>query len=141
MPTSYTVMIVDDSPEDRYLLKRQLKKTGLELVVLEVSSGDEGIKLLTTSPSELAVSHPGISGPITIFLDINMPLMNGWEFIEALDLHNQDIKLKPTVVLMYSTSDDDADKDKASQYDAVANYIVKGESTPVVLKEAILSHN
>lgn len=132
-------MIVDDSPEDRYLLKRQLKKTNLKLVVLEVSSGSKGIELLKTPQEELAISHPGISGPITIFLDINMPLMNGWEFIEALDLHKLDIKLKPTVVLMYSTSDDDADKDKASRYDAVAHYIVKGESSPDVLQDAILS--
>lgn len=140
MTTSYTVMIVDDSPEDRYLLKRQLAKTDLELVLLEVASGNEGIELLTTPAEELAVLHPGISGPITIFLDINMPLMNGWEFIEALDLHTHDIKLRPTVVLMYSTSDDDADKDKASKYSAVANYIVKGESSPEVLRNAILSH-
>lgn len=140
MSNSYTVMIVDDSPEDRYLLKRYLKKTELSLVVMEAAGGIEALETLKKPASQLETEYPGISAPITIFLDINMPLMNGWEFIEALDAHKETIELRPTVVLMYSTSDDDADKQRAAKYNSVSSYIVKGESTPESLKQAILSH-
>ncbi|MFK7859747.1 MAG: response regulator [Granulosicoccus sp.] len=139
MNSTYTVLIVDDNFEDRFLLKRYLKKTGLSLIVLEVSSGLEGIELLKTPLEELEVKYPGIRVPITLFLDINMPLMNGWQFLEELESQRKDIKLDPTVVMMYSTSDDSYDRSKAESYDSVANYIVKGESTPDSLKEAILS--
>lgn len=139
MTSTYTVMIVDDNSEDRYILKRYLQKTELSLVVLEMSSGADGIELLTTPVGELELQYPGISAPVTLFLDINMPLMNGWEFVEELERLRNEIQLRPTVVLMYSTSGDEYDRDKADQYKTIANYIVKGESTPESLKEAILA--
>lgn len=140
MSSPYTVMIVDDSFEDRFLLKRLLIKTGLSLVTLEVINGVEGIELLTTPVADLEIQFPGIQAPITLFLDINMPLMNGWEFIEELERRNHDIVLNPTVVLMYSTSDSDTDKARSAESKAVNSYIVKGESTPESLKEAILDN-
>ncbi|MFK7857406.1 MAG: response regulator [Granulosicoccus sp.] len=141
MSSTYTVMIVDDNSEDRYILKRYLEKTELPLVLLEVSSGMDGIELLTTPVVQLEKEYPGISAPVTLFLDINMPLMNGWEFVEELELQSMKVELRPTVVLMYSTSADKYDKDKATQYKTVSNYIVKGESTPEMLKNAILSNH
>jgi len=141
MASTYTVMIVDDNSDDRYILKRYLHKTGLSLVILEVASGQEGIDLLMTSIDELEAQHKGISAPVTLFLDINMPLMNGWEFVEELDRQRNNIQLKPMVVLMYSTSSDEHDKVKASEYETVANYIVKGESKPETLREAILANH
>jgi len=68
-----------------------------------------------------------------------MPIMNGWEFVEELEARQDEIHLKPTVVLMYSTSDADEDKHKTEDYKAVAGYIVKGESSPEVLQQAILN--
>lgn len=141
MSSTYTVMIVDDNSEDRYILKRYLEKTELPLVLLEVSSGMDGIELLTTPVVQLEKEYPGISAPVTLFLDINMPLMNGWEFVEELELQSMKVELRPTVVLMYSTSADKYDKDKATQYKTVSNYIVKGESTPEMLENAILSNH
>jgi len=141
MDELYTVMIVDDNAEDRYFLKRYLGKTKLPLVILEVSSGTEGIELLTTPVEELAVLYPGISAPVTLFLDINMPLMNGWEFVEELDRRRPEVQLDPTVVLMYSSSNSHVDKNKAKEFETVRNYIVKGEHTPESLKQTILDNN
>lgn len=141
MDSTYTVMIVDDNAEDRFLLTRFLQKTELSLVILEVSSGIEGLELLTTSVDVLQERYPGISAPVTLFLDINMPLMNGWEFVEELERLRAKIQLNPTIVMMYSTSDDEQDKNKAQEYETVANYIVKGESTADTLKTAILANH
>jgi len=139
MDQTDTVMIVDDNFEDRFILKRYLKKTGLSLVVIEASSGSEGIEILTKPLEELATDYPGIKAPVTLLLDINMPLMNGWEFVEELERRRHEIQLNPTIVLMYSTSDADDDKSRAENYATVANYIVKGESSPESLKKAILN--
>lgn len=135
---TYTVLIVDDNAEDRYLLKRFLSKTDLPLVVLEAASGREGIDLLCTPLAKMQQDYPGLKTPIALFLDINMPIMNGWEFVEELESRDDEIELKPTVVMMYSTSDADEEKRKASNYQAVAGYIVKGESSPDVLRQAII---
>ena len=133
----YTVLIVDDNAEDRYLLKRYLKKTDLSLVILEAENGQEGIDLLCSPLDALQEAYPGIRAPVVLFLDINMPIMNGWEFVEELSERESQIELKPTVVMMYSTSDADDEKQKATTYSSVASYIVKGESNPEVLRKAI----
>lgn len=135
----YTVLIVDDSDDDRFILKRYLGKTGLSLVVLEAVGGREALDVLTTPLAVLQVANPDISFPVTLFLDINMPLMNGWEFVEELGKRDDEVQLKPNVVIMYSTSDTDLEKKKAKSYKAIANYLVKGESTPENLRETILS--
>lgn len=141
MDKLYTVMIVDDNDDDRYSLKRHLQKTKLELVTLEATGGREGIQLLTTPVNELKKQYPGISAPVTLFLDINMPLMNGWEFVEELERRRNDIQLNPTVVLMYSSSGTEHEKNKAKGYAAIANYIVKGDPTPESLKQTILANH
>lgn len=132
------MLIVDDNAEDRYLLKRYLNKTDLSLIILEASNGQEGIDLLCTPLATLLQNHPELKPPVTLFLDINMPVMNGWEFVEELESRQSQIELKPTVVMMYSTSDADDEKRKANKYSTVAGYIVKGESTPDVLQKAII---
>lgn len=135
----YTVLIVDDNFEDRFILKRYLQKTGLSLVVLEAGSGLEGIEILITPLEKLGSQYPGISTPVTLFLDINMPMMDGWQFVEELERRRNEIRLTPMIVMMYSTSDDEDDKAKALENETVASYIVKGESSPESLKKAILS--
>lgn len=136
---THTVLIVDDSAEDRYLLKRYLKKTELPLVVLEAVNGQEAIDLLISPLDKLQEKHPEISEPITLFLDINMPIMNGWEFLEELEKCQDEVVLKGMIIVMYSTSDADYEKEKAKQFPAVVSYIVKGETTPEDLRHAILT--
>jgi signal transduction histidine kinase/CheY-like chemotaxis protein len=64
------VLIIDDDERDRYLLKHQLRGSGLEVV--EASSGAEGlVKAVTSSPT-------------LIFLDLSMPGMTGFEVLDAL---------------------------------------------------------
>lgn len=141
MDRPYSVMIVDDSADDRYLLKRYLQKTGLSLVILEAGNGSEGMDTLLKSREELESQHPDIRAPVTLFLDINMPVMNGWDFLKELEKRHDEIELKPTVVLVYSTSDRFSDKTRSAKHDTVANYIVKGDLTIEELKQNIIANN
>lgn len=135
---TYSVLIVDDSLEDRYLLKRSLSRTGLSLVVLEADGGQPALDILSTPLDKLREDHPAVDSPIVLFLDINMPGMNGWEFLEILSKKENEIRVKPMVVMMYSTSDGEADISKARQDAKVAGYLVKGSQTPSILRDSIL---
>lgn len=135
---TYSVLIVDDSDEDRFLLKRFLKKTELSLEILEVNSGQGGIDLLTQPIEKVRESHPKVAPPVILFLDINMPLMNGWEFVEHLETRQKEIVLNPTVVIMYSTGGPEYETNSIDDFDTINGYIVKGDSTPEDLRQAII---
>lgn len=139
MDRTHTVLIVDDCAEDRFLLKRYLKKTNLSLVILESLNGQEAIDLLVQPMDELREEFPDINEPVTIFLDINMPIMDGWEFLTEMNKREDEITLKRTVIVMYSTSDAEYEKQKAKEFPAVVDYIVKGETTAENLRLAILA--
>ena len=142
MNRTYSVMIIDDDPDDRFILKRLIAKTNLPTVILEAENGRDGIETLLKPKDVLSKDHPGIDAPLALFLDINMPIMNGWDFLDALEERAADIQLKPTVVLMYSTSDSTYEKEKAGNYSTIQKYIVKGDLNPDELKKVIVDvHN
>lgn len=81
-------------------------------------SGQEALNYLK---SELEGTHPQ---PTLIFLDINMPGMNGWEFLEEYE--KLELAQKGEVVLtMLSNSIDDRDQEKAENYSTVRGYYSK----------------
>ena len=134
----YSILIIDDSEEDRYLLKRYLRKSGLEVVVAEAVNGEEAMHFLTEF-EKYQRDHPDIKAPLVVFLDVNMPIMNGWEFLKEFNLRRDQIAISPIVVIMYSTSDHETDKARAEQFDVVKTYVVKGNYTPDDLKRVIVS--
>lgn len=139
MTDKYSVLIVDDSFADRFLLKRMLSMTGLELTLLEASDGQAALDILTRPLSDLKLQYSEINAPLIVFLDINMPLMNGWEFLQELQHQDKAVQLKPSIVIMYTTSDSVHERKKAQSYARVMDYMTKDEPTPEKLKKAILS--
>lgn len=139
MTENYSVLIVDDSYADRYLLKRVLDKTDLSLTIIEAESGIEALDILTTPKTELVAQYPEVSAPITVFLDINMPIMTGWEFLEELDRIYEKVQLKPSIVIMYTTSNAAHEREKAKSYSHVENYLTKDNPSPDKLAEVILA--
>ena len=72
-----------------------------------------------------------------IFLDINMPNIGGFEFlVKFAELRNR-LALKSCVIMMYSSSERPEDKEKASSFDFVKDYLVKGEMDIEDLKDKI----
>jgi two-component system chemotaxis response regulator CheY len=75
-------LIVDDSAVMRKVVERALRQAGLELSeVLEASNGEEGLQVLR--------DNQGGSTPLALILsDINMPVMDGLQFLEARRLED-----------------------------------------------------
>jgi len=107
-----TVFLVDDDELEVMWLKRQIANTGISCHVVHASDGEEALDLLHGKQ---------IPFPHIIFLDINMPKMDGHEFLAQL---RQDPTYKSTVVFMMTSSEALIDKQKA--YDKnVAGYLLK----------------
>ncbi|UWR13261.1 response regulator [Sulfitobacter mediterraneus] len=108
-------MIVDDEPFDQMMYERILKRSGLVDQVIGFQYAAEALDYL---------ARPDRSKVDVIFLDINMPRMNGFEFLEAAnrDLGPAFVKV---CVVMLTTSIAPEDRARAASYDAVRDFISK----------------
>lgn len=91
------VMIVDDTYVDRYVAERVIKKYSFAEDIISVESALDALDYLIAGkdhPEEL---------PELIFLDINMPEMNGFEFLEKYKELPETIK-KHCIIMMLTTS-------------------------------------
>lgn len=85
------VMIIDDDADDRFFLETAIQKINNNINVLQAKNGEEAIAQL----KGLKVY------PEFIFLDLNMPVMNGVEFLKLL---KSDENLKHIPIVIYTTS-------------------------------------
>ncbi|WP_299263436.1 response regulator [uncultured Psychrosphaera sp.] len=119
------VLIIDDCEVDRYILKRHLNKIG----VMNVFEKDDGLSALQflKDYEENRKIYKDKFPPIVIFLDINMPNIGGFEFLEKFAELRKTLELKSCVIMMYSSSDLPEDKARASSFNFVKDFLTKGE--------------
>ena len=111
--TPIHILLVEDDEVDIMNVKRAFKKNKIDNPLHLASNGLDALEKLRDS--EL------IPTPKIILLDINMPKMNGIEFLREL---RKDDKLKDIVVFIMTTSNEDSDKIDAYNLN-VAGYILK----------------
>lgn len=112
-------MLIDDEDVDQRLYRRVIQRSGLVEELLIFSYADEALQHLEAN-RDLKVD--------VIFLDINMPRMNGFEFLEAAARELGDGFAK-VVVAMLTTSLSPVDQERAQQFDVVKSYIHKPLTT------------
>ncbi|MFK8014473.1 MAG: response regulator [Gammaproteobacteria bacterium] len=133
-----TVLIIDDDELDRYLLTRDLSKTGIEAKIFESTDGAEALNFLRAYDENKRL-HGEDFPPVLIFLDINMPRVNGFEFLKEFEaLRNHDNVYHTCVVMMFSSSERPDERKRALAHDFVADFIVKGRTRADELEEKIL---
>jgi len=121
------IMIIDDDDVDRYILKKTVQQTALADEISEYSTGVEALQFITGSSGKIN------DLPDLIFLDINMPMLNGFEFLEVLEgLHNQ-LKNRCRVVVI-SSIEDEGDRARANQFESVIDYLLKPLSENSLLR-------
>ena len=119
------IMLIDDDEDDNYFHQIILRKMDIAHHVQVAQTGPEALDYLE---KENAV-------PDIIFLDINMPGMNGWDFLDEY----KKLKQKTTVIIiMLTTSISPADQEKAEKMPEISSFQSK-PMTPEMLND-ILEH-
>lgn len=114
-PNTINILVVEDDEIAREGIRRALRKARICNPLFEASNGLEALEVLRGQNSDR------VPRPRLVLLDLQMPRMNGFEFLDEL---RADAELQDTVVFVLTTSD--ADRDKAQAYDRhVAGYILK----------------
>ena len=111
-----TVCIIDDDPIFRFGTKKLMENIDVQLDFLVYKNGQEAIDGLS-SKVKLNANMPDV-----ILLDLNMPIMDGWQFLDELFTIPGAVGIPIYIV---SSSVDSRDIDKAKTYKMVSNYIVK----------------
>ncbi|WP_076926076.1 response regulator [Pseudoalteromonas sp. EB27] len=132
------ILIVDDNEVDRYILKRLIKEAKLELTIFEKKDGQEALEFLENYESN-RIKYPDGFPPILIFLDINMPKVNGIQFLEEFSKLRKMIEISSCVVMMFSSSEREEEKKIIMSHDFVKGYLVKGSFQAAELKEKVLT--
>ncbi|HEX4265312.1 MAG TPA: response regulator [Verrucomicrobiae bacterium] len=125
---SCVLLLVEDNPDDIFLMRRALKKTGLEVLMHIVTDGRQAIEYLSgTSQYEDRVQFPL---PSMIFLDLKLPYLNGFEVLEWI---RDTPGLSELDVSILTSSPEDRDKETASRLGARA-YLVKPPTSASLLE-------
>jgi len=98
-------LLVDDDSDDSELFGEAIQENNPEIAVHVATNGREAFNVLNE-----------IEQPDLIFLDINMPIMNGWECLAKLKISAE---YKNIPVIMYSTSSHKKDIDLAAETGAI----------------------
>lgn len=118
MNTPIKVLLIDDDETANFMNKRTLRKMHLAEDVIVTTNGDEAIKYLSTT------KKVGAAVPDIILLDLDMPIMDGWAFLEAYDKLRL-VDPQATVVVILSTSLRYSDIKLAEQHPLVASMLSK----------------
>lgn len=113
------ILLVEDDEIDAEAIQRAFRKARIANPIEHVTDGVEALDRLLGSEGKSALDRPFL-----ILLDLNMPRMNGIEFLE--ETRSNEL-LKDSLVFVLTTSDDDQDKLKAYEQQ-VAGYIVKSKA-------------
>src|SRR6476469_10014517 len=112
------ILIVDDDLVYRFAATKTIAATGLAEKIVECSDGLDAINFLKENMQQ----PPNL--PDIIFLDINMPTMDGWEFLTAFDSIISKLS-KPIHIYMVTSSIDKHDIQRSKEFAIVSDYLVK----------------
>ncbi|WP_411821418.1 response regulator [Leptospira sp. 'Mane'] len=121
-----SICIIDDDIVYQVLASKIIRSTELVSEIMQFYDGEEALTFFQENSENDNV------WPEIIFLDLNMPYMDGWQFLEQFadrGFHNK----KVSVIYIVSSSNSEIDKQKAKEFSEVTGYYIKP-----VLKEDYL---
>lgn len=118
------VLVVDDDDATNFLTELYFEDANLNVELIFKTTAEDALEYLKENIEEC---------PELFFLDINLPLMSGWEFLDEF-CKNNICKKVVAKIFMLSTSIFDKDKEKAKTYPCISDYIEKPLTVEKILE-------
>jgi len=115
------IMVVEDSEADQFLCKIAIEKYNPDVTILQAYDGQQAAEILASSAVD----------PDLILLDINMPRMDGYEFLEK---NHEFLSEKNIHVVMLTSSNNKKDESRVSEFSCIRRYIQKPVSFEMLQK-------
>ena len=113
-----SLYVIDDDKIYHFLLKNLFKQNGIDVVSTFFLNGHDAIEYIKRGEGD---NHL----PDLILLDVNMPIMNGWQFLEEFGKISSGLTKMPTIY-MISSSNNEVDINKSKEFNgAVKGYFLK----------------
>lgn len=117
MQQEYTILVVDDDDDYCFVTKMILQQAGIKQEIITASNGLEALEMLHK------LNESGKKLPVLVFLDLKMPIMDGFEFLEEATKLAV-LNFNSTRVYINTSSVLPKDKEKVSNY-PIAGFIPK----------------
>ena len=112
------IMLVDDNETDNFIHKRIIELTAFGQNIIIKNSGKSALEYLKSNATDFSKL------PDVIFLDINMPIVDGFVFLFEFDSFSEELKKKCKIVIL-SSSDSKRDIDRIVDNEHVYHFITK----------------
>lgn len=113
------ILCIDDDPITLMLCKMVINKALFSKEIITTKNGEEAIKYFDTLKTTDTNNKPQL-----IFLDLNMPVMDGWEFLESFNTAAYS-EFHDTKVIILSSTIDPEDLEKSKKYPMVIDFLSK----------------
>lgn len=116
------ILLIDDDLPTNFIHQKIIQQAAVDVVVKSITNVQEALDFITYSgiyENTSEIPRPGV-----IFLDINMPGLNGWDFMNAYHQLNNRFKSK-SIIIMLSTSLDPEDKKRALLDEEIVTFLNK----------------
>jgi CheY-like chemotaxis protein len=119
MPSYPLVILVDDSPIDNFVNKKIISRYGFADDVIAFTKSREALSYLIKLNNNETEIIPSI-----LFLDLDMPEIDGYEILQAFELFSERVKDNIQIVILTS-SINPADVEKCNKHDSVLTFLHK----------------
>lgn len=123
MSSALKCFVVDDNEIDLFTIRRLADSVQIPYALEVFTNGKLAFEAFKSAVED------GVSPPQLVLLDLNMPVWDGWDFLDEIQLLN--LPESPKIYIM-SSSIDPADIKKAESYSSVADFLVKPITLEVI---------